>query len=272
MLERTQSFDVSNKSDNDIQKIMEDVLQKSLKYSTKTAKLGNSLFRINYFDENVDKELQKENKITILKEPEKKIYIKINGKISDAQINQIWSEIRKNLENLNELDEEVEKIFSKDEIISNIVKMIQRKGYDIEHSDAETFIENFQEKYGRLPEKDEISSIVKGYVIMINDEELINKEIEDKIKPVSEELSTENFYDTLERLTTSKESTPISLHSSENGILVIDKPLGRRKCPSCGNEGLIHEIYDKSIILMDYPRIYGKKCCCADCGCEWRET
>ena len=73
MLERTHSFGIKNKRNTDIQKIMEDVLQKNLNYSTKTAKLGNTLLRINYFDENVDKELQKENKITILKEPEKKI-------------------------------------------------------------------------------------------------------------------------------------------------------------------------------------------------------
>ncbi|MFX1316239.1 MAG: hypothetical protein ACFE9T_10270 [Promethearchaeota archaeon] len=276
MLERTQSFDVSNKTDNDIQKIMEDVLQKNLKYSITTAKLGKSLFRINYFDEDIDKELQKENKITILKDPEQKIYIKINGNISDAQINQIWNEIKKNLEILDELDEEVEIIFSKDEIISTILKNIRNKGYNIENSDAETFIENFQEKYGRLPSKDEISSIVKGYIIMIKEEELLDKKEEilkeEKIEPFSEEVSTENIYDTLERLPSSKQSTPISLRSYENGILVIDKPLGRRKCPSCGNEGLIHEIDDKSIILMDYPRIYGKKCCCADCGCEWRET
>ncbi len=274
MLERTHSFGIKNKSNTDIQKIMEDVLQKSLRYSTKTAKLGNTLLRINYFDENIDKELQKENKITILKEPEKKIYVKVNGKISDAQINQLWSELEKTFEISDDLDKEVEKIFSKDEIISNITRKIQDNGYNIVKSDAETFIENFQEKYNRLPEKDEISSIVKGYVIMTNEERLINSE--EEITSFTEEVSTENnvniFKETLDKLTASKHSNPISLRSYENGVLVIEKPLGRRKCPSCDNEGLIHEIDDKSIILMDYPRIYGKKCCCAECGCEWRET
>jgi len=274
MLERTHSFGIKNKSNTDIQKIMEDVLQKSLRYSTKTAKLGNTLLRINYFDENMDKELQKENKITILKEPEKKIYVKVNGKISDAQINQFWSELEKNLEISDDLDKVVEKIFSKDEIISNIIKKVQEKGYLIEKTDAETFIENFQEKYNRLPEKDEISSIVKGYIIITNGESLLNSE--EEITSLTEEVPTENnvniFKETLDRLTTSMHSNPISLRPYENGVLVVEKPLGRRKCPSCGNEGLIHEIDDKSIILMDYPRIYGKKCCCAECGVEWRET
>ncbi|MFX1323299.1 MAG: hypothetical protein ACFFAQ_16820 [Promethearchaeota archaeon] len=274
MLERTHSFGINDRSNTDIQKIMEDVLQKNLNYSTKTAKLGKSLLRINYFDENIDKELQKENKITILKAPEKKIYVKVNGKISEDQINQLWNELRKNLEISDALEEEVEKVFSKDEIISNITRKIQDNGYNIVKSDAEIFIENFQERYNRLPKKEEINSIVKGYIIMINQENLIKRE--EEIKPLTEEASTENsvniFKETLDKLTTSKLSTPISLRSYENGVLVVEKPLGRRKCPSCGNEGLIHEIDDKSIILMDYPRIYGKKCCCAECGCEWRET
>ncbi|MFX0072124.1 MAG: hypothetical protein ACFFAO_13630 [Candidatus Hermodarchaeota archaeon] len=274
MLERTQSFGIKDKSNTDIQKIMEDVLQKSLNYSTKTAKLGNTLLRINYFDENIDKELQKENKITILKDPEKKIYVKVNGKISDEQINQLWNELAKSLEISDDLEKYIEKIFSKDEIISNITKKIQDRGYNIVKSDAETFIENFQERYNRLPKKDEINSIVKGYIIMIDQDNLIHKE--EEITSITKEVSTENnvniFKETLDKLTVSKHSNPISLRSYENGVLVIEKPLGRRKCPSCNNEGLIHEIDDKSIILMDYPRIYGKKCCCAECGCEWRET
>ncbi len=270
MLERTHSFGIKDKSNTDIQKIMEDVLQKNLNYSTKTSKLGKSLLRINYFDENIDKELQKENKITILKDPEKKIYVKVNGKISEDQINQLWNELRKNLEISETLEEKVEKIFSKDEIITNITRKIQDHGYNIMKSDAEAFIENFQERYNRLPKKDEINSIVKGYIIMTDQENYINRE--EEIKPLTTENNGNIFKETLDRLTTSMHSNPISLRSYENGVLVVEKPLGRRKCPSCNNEGLIHEIDDKSIILMDYPRIYGKKCCCAECGCEWRET
>lgn len=274
MLERTQSFGIKSKNNIDIQKILEDVLRKDFNYSTKTAKLGKTLLRINYFDENIDRELQKENKITILKEPEKKIYVKVNGRISDAQINQLWNELEKNLGFEDELDKEVEKIFSKDEIITNIIRKIQDKGYNVVKADAETFIENFQERYNRLPKKDEIDSIVKGYIIMINQENLIKNE--KKIKTVIQEVVPENdiniFKETLDRLTTSKYSSPISLRSYENGVLVVEKPLGRRKCPNCGNEGLIHEIDDKSNVILDYPRLYGKKCCCAECGCEWRET
>jgi hypothetical protein len=59
----------------------------------------------------------------------------------------------------------------------------------------------------------------------------------------------------------------------DDSILTIEKTEGRRKCPKCGNENktLIHESTDKSNIIMDYPRMYGKKYRCGECGIEWRE-
>jgi DNA-directed RNA polymerase subunit M/transcription elongation factor TFIIS len=59
----------------------------------------------------------------------------------------------------------------------------------------------------------------------------------------------------------------------DDSILTIEKSEGRRKCPKCGNENklLIHESIDKSNIIMDYPRMYGKKYRCGECGLEWRE-
>ncbi|MFX0059261.1 MAG: hypothetical protein ACFE85_09005 [Candidatus Hodarchaeota archaeon] len=59
----------------------------------------------------------------------------------------------------------------------------------------------------------------------------------------------------------------------DDSILTIEKVDGRRKCPKCGNENKmsIHESVDKSNIIMDYPRMYGKKYRCGECGIEWRE-
>ncbi len=47
----------------------------------------------------------------------------------------------------------------------------------------------------------------------------------------------------------------------KNNILTIEKTDGRRKCPNCGeeNKNMIHESTDKSHIISDYPRVYGKK-------------
>lgn len=59
----------------------------------------------------------------------------------------------------------------------------------------------------------------------------------------------------------------------DDSIMTIEKPEGRRRCPKCNIEdkSLIHESVDKSNIILDYPRIYGKKYKCGQCGIEWRE-
>lgn len=56
-------------------------------------------------------------------------------------------------------------------------------------------------------------------------------------------------------------------------ILTIEHTEGRRKCPECSidNPAMIHESVDKSNIILDYPRVYGKKFRCGECGVEWRE-
>ena len=50
------------------------------------------------------------------------------------------------------------------------------------------------------------------------------------------------------------------------GILTIEKAPGRRKCPKCGNDNknMIKESIDKENIIMDYPRVYGKKYLCGE--------
>ena len=60
---------------------------------------------------------------------------------------------------------------------------------------------------------------------------------------------------------------------ADDGIITIEKSEGRRVCPKCGQDRkhMIHESIDKSNIILDYPRMYGKKYKCGKCGCEWRE-
>jgi hypothetical protein len=60
---------------------------------------------------------------------------------------------------------------------------------------------------------------------------------------------------------------------TDASILTIEKLEGRRKCPECGTDDphMIHESVDKSNIILDYPRVYGKKYKCGQCGIEWRE-
>lgn len=68
-------------------------------------------------------------------------------------------------------------------------------------------------------------------------------------------------------LTFSTDSTAPSLpkHSIVEGT-------SRRECPICRNtiNATIHEIIDRTNIILDYPRIYGKRYRCGKCGQEWR--
>lgn len=63
------------------------------------------------------------------------------------------------------------------------------------------------------------------------------------------------------------------MSEDKNGILTIEKSDGRRKCPSCNEENkyMLHEETDKTVIIMDYPKVYGKKYKCGKCGTIWRE-
>ena len=53
---------------------------------------------------------------------------------------------------------------------------------------------------------------------------------------------------------------------------VIVTPDGKRKCPICNNQShrLIREVEDKSRVINAYPKMYGKKFKCGQCGAEWR--
>ena len=220
MLERNQSFNIQDKSFDQIQTILEDELEKKWSFSTDTTKLGNSLIRINYFDKNVDNKLQKENRITILQEQDKRIYVQITGVLNDVQVNQLWRrlegflntsndsiDIIEGLEDtsekhINELEIEeledtddklinelensddsedsikiLEVLPSKDEIIEDIKNQLDNRGYILEMEDIQTFINNFIEKYDRLPIPSELNSIVKGYILMIQKESKLNTEI-----------------------------------------------------------------------------------------------
>ena len=59
----------------------------------------------------------------------------------------------------------------------------------------------------------------------------------------------------------------------DESIMTIEREEGRRKCPKCANDdkAMIHETVDKSNIILDYPRMYGKKFRCGLCGVLWRE-
>jgi hypothetical protein len=60
---------------------------------------------------------------------------------------------------------------------------------------------------------------------------------------------------------------------TDTSIITVEKMEGRRRCPECETDDphMIHESVDKSNVILDYPRVYGKKYLCGECGCQWRE-
>ena len=332
MSERNQSINIQDKSFDQIHTILEDELEKKLSFSTDTTKLGNSLIRINYFDKNIDKQLQKENRITILQEQDKRVYVQIAGVLDDDQVKQLWRRLESflntsddsidiieeleakdeklinelEIEELEETDEKIinnlegsdesedsieilEVLPSKDEIIDEIKNQLENRGYILEMEDVETFINNFIEKYDRLPIPSELNSIVKGYILMIQEESKIDTENAEPIIEVpqgevpqevvpSEELQqevmpqdelTQELYslEELKQEEVPQEEFPRNIF--EDVVLSKVEIARRRRCPNCGNEGLIREVDDKTKILMDYPKIYAKKKICTKCSYEW---
>lgn len=161
----------------------------------------------------------------------------------------------------------------KDYIINDIIKEVEDRGFNIDKVYVEHFIENFQEEYHRLPKKNEINSIAKSYIKVIEDnkEEHI-QEPSKKEKSVSEQMEPviKNF---IQKKNVIKSITHEPMFKYSGQVLRLPKPNGRRSCPICGDESWfkIHETIDKNYIISHYPRIYGKKYSCSGCGCQWRE-
>ena len=98
--------------------------------------------------------------------------------------------------------------------------------------------------------------------------------IEPEFKSEIKEVTPEEISADLEDLkVTSASGAAPGTPGATDDLLTIEKVEGRRKCPNCGNENklLIHESVDKGNIILDYPRMYGKKYRCGECGLEWRE-
>jgi len=161
--------------------------------------------------------------------------------------------------------------------IKELQKQIQRlsKSREGETTDLEAeneklsalnvgYVKKISELEAQLQESQKFpdSEVVEDFVHEEAPKEVIQEEIEPLASPqdsLSEELFYEPSNDTAET-SSGVEETPIGLAD------------GKRKCPKCGNQrkALIHEELDKSNIIMSYPRMYGKKYRCGECGSEWR--
>jgi hypothetical protein len=105
-----------------------------------------------------------------------------------------------------------------------------------------------------------------------DDDDRIAKEIQPEFKSEVKEVTPEDVRAEISEIRSSGAAPGIP-GKTDASIRTIEKLEGRRKCPECDTDDphMIHESVDKSNIILDYPRVYGKKYLCGTCGCLWRE-
>ena len=101
---------------------------------------------------------------------------------------------------------------------------------------------------------------------------MMENETTEPTPPAIKETVIEHEIETVLQSETPVSSSQTPPVSEEPKITVIETTEGRRTCPNCGNQNLrlIHEVIDKTKLISVYPRMYGKKFKCGDCGMEWR--
>ncbi len=105
-----------------------------------------------------------------------------------------------------------------------------------------------------------------------DEDDRIAKEIQPEFKSEVKEVTPEDVRAEISEIRSSGAAPGIP-GKTDASIRTIEKLEGRRKCPECDTDDphMIHESVDKSNIILDYPRVYGKKYLCGNCGCLWRE-
>ncbi|MFX0036997.1 MAG: hypothetical protein ACFE9I_15305 [Candidatus Hermodarchaeota archaeon] len=105
-----------------------------------------------------------------------------------------------------------------------------------------------------------------------DEDDRIAKAIQPEFKAEVREVTPEEVKEDISEIKASGAAPGIP-GKTDTSILTVEKQEGRRKCPECGIDDphMIHESVDKGNIILDYPRMYGRKYLCGQCGCQWRE-
>ena len=218
------------------------------------------------FRDTIDR-LEKENK-----ELTEQVNSSAVVKSSPQQIEDNILKLQKTIANLEtenkDLREKLDKLIEEapEEPIGTVQKLVQARNAAMkpkkEIGEAETG------KMAQIPEikSGTVSELIKKRDNSIGGQEdgkftekliektVIEHEIETVVQPEPTELQSE--------------SPP---KPEDPKITVIETSEGRRICPKCHNQNirLIREITDKTKLISTYPRIYGKKFKCGECGTEW---
>jgi len=107
------------------------------------------------------------------------------------------------------------------------------------------------------------------------DEKIVERKIEEEEEEeiTQEDLKSVAISPEGEVIPISKEITPAEvLELLKKGYKLPALVVIPRHCSKCFNQNQhnIREIEDKTVVLMEYPRIYGMKFICGNCGHSWR--
>ncbi|MFX0003912.1 MAG: hypothetical protein ACFE9J_10525 [Candidatus Hermodarchaeota archaeon] len=112
----------------------------------------------------------------------------------------------------------------------------------------------------RIVELEEEIKILLGPQEPIKEIQVPEFQYETKTPELEKELTVSNIF-------LSQDTVPL-----EMGKGPIVEGISRRECPICGNtnKALIYENVDRTHMISYYPKLYGKKYKCGQCGREWR--
>ncbi|MFX0028404.1 MAG: hypothetical protein ACFE8B_04300 [Candidatus Hermodarchaeota archaeon] len=145
----------------------------------------------------------------------------------------------------------------------------------------ENLIEQLMKENERL--KDRISELEEenrflkhtNYAFQESEPSAVKKEPKIPLK-FPRKIKIKDEIDSPEPLENLSAEIPLDLDSPVPTLSSANKPIiegySRRQCPHCDNDRqmYIQEEIDKTNIILDYPRIYGKKYKCGRCGGYWK--
>jgi chromosome segregation ATPase len=185
--------------------------------------------------------------ISKLKEENKNLHQKVTSS-KDDQLGASGQNISELRRKINNMEKDNRDLNEKNELLKAALLL----HVDSETKDAEDFTKGVNAI--QIPKAPKKASKITNKVEQVKTQEQIAK-----ISHVPDSTSVKEI---------SSQNEEPSKDKSKNNITSTE---GRRLCPQCGNRNLrlIREIEDKTKIISTYPRIYGKKYKCSECGFEW---
>ncbi|MFX1356845.1 MAG: hypothetical protein ACFFA8_06115 [Promethearchaeota archaeon] len=298
LVDQKEKLEYSDKSKNALNKLMEDYSRLEKINDDLKNKVKNLESEKEILTHNIDA-LKSQQASSSQSKPE---FIKLNLKIQNLENER--ANLLENINNLkskilqeSELEQIVDTLKNKNvqleqqtEELSSTIERLKREKFTVIKlentvSDLKSKIKELENENLRLKGKEmeeEIEpKIEPTYEIEspIEQNKIIEK-IKSSIPPLNFEAKTrtkpKEFVllkeEQIESNIKFDEKTQVSSYSGAEETYDVDSTERKKICPRCGNKNSsqIREMDDKNNIILAYPKIYGKKYICGQCGTEWR--